>query len=110
LVTANDITNGKPHPDPYLKGASKLGFSPSDCVVLEDVPAGVRSGKTAGAKVIAFTTTVESAVLRRSGADWVLQSCADITLAAPAEPTRRLSPHHLRSDDKKLTLSLHLPG
>jgi mannitol-1-/sugar-/sorbitol-6-phosphatase len=110
LVTANDITNGKPHPDPYLKGASKLGFSPSDCVVLEDVPAGVRSGKTAGAKVIAFTTTVESAVLRRSGADWVLQSCADITLAAPAEPTRRLSTHHLRSDDKKLTLSLHLPG
>jgi beta-phosphoglucomutase-like phosphatase (HAD superfamily) len=91
-----------------LKGASKLGFSPSDCVVLEDVPAGVRSGKAAGAKVIAFTTTVESAVLRQSGADWVLQSCADIALAAPAGRTRR--PHHLRSNGKKLTLSLHLPG
>ena len=48
-----DITNGKPHPDPYLKGASKLGFSPSNFVVVEDVPAGVRSGKAAGAKIIA---------------------------------------------------------
>src|SRR5690349_1801093 len=52
LVTSNDITNGKPHPDPYLKGASKLGFQARDCVVIEDVPAGVRSGKMAGAKVI----------------------------------------------------------
>jgi len=95
LVTSNDITNGKPHPDPYLKGASKLGFLPSDCVVLEDVPAGVRSGKAAGAKVIAFTTTVEASVLREGGADWVLQSCADIGLL---------------SNHKKLTLSLHLPG
>lgn len=95
LVTSNDITNGKPHPDPYLKGASKLGFSPSDCVVLEDVPAGVRSGKAAGAKVIAFTTTVESAVLRESGADWVLRSCADIGLF---------------SNSRKLTLALHLSG
>jgi mannitol-1-/sugar-/sorbitol-6-phosphatase len=110
LVTSNDITNGKPHPDPYLKGASKLGFSPLDCVVLEDVPAGVRSGKAAGARVIAFTTTVEPAVLRQSGADWVLQSCADITLASPAGRTRRPSLHHLTSNGKKLALSLHLPG
>lgn len=95
LVTANDITNGKPHPDPYLKGASKLGFSPSNCVVVEDVPAGVRSGKAAGAKIIAFTTTVESVVLRESGADWVLRSCADIRLLSNA---------------KKLTLVLHEPS
>jgi sugar-phosphatase len=95
LVTSNDITNGKPHPDPYLKGASKLGFSPSDCVVVEDVPAGVRSGKAAGATVIAFTTTVEASVLREAGADWVLQSCADIRLLSTV---------------KQLTLGLHLPS
>ncbi len=110
LVTSNDIANGKPHPDPYLKGASKLGFSPADCVVLEDVPAGVRSGKAAGAKVIAFTTTVESAVLRQSGADWVLQSCADVAVAAPAGQMRGPSPHRLRPKSEKLTLFLHLPG
>jgi len=80
LITSNDITNGKPHPDPYLKGASKLGFRASACVVVEDVPAGVRAGKMAGAKVIGFTTTVEAVSLRQAGADWVLRSCADIRL------------------------------
>lgn len=81
LITSNDITHGKPNPEPYLKGAAKLGFPASDCVVVEDVPAGVRAGKAAGAKIIAFTTTVEAAPLREAGADWVLRSCADIHLA-----------------------------
>ena len=80
LITSNDITNGKPHPDPYLKGAAKLGFPASECVVVEDVPAGVRAGKMAGARVIAFTTTVEAINLRQAGAEWVLSSCADIRL------------------------------
>lgn len=80
LITSNDIIHGKPHPDPYLKGASVLGFSPADCIVLEDVPAGVRSGKAAGARVIGFKTTVQEAVLREAGADWVLNHCADIHL------------------------------
>ena len=80
LITSNDITNGKPHPDPYVKGAAKLGVSPAECVVVEDVPAGVRSGKAAGARVMAFTTTVGASVLLEAGANWVLQSCADISL------------------------------
>jgi len=80
LITSNDITNGKPHPDPYLKGASVLGFPAADCIVLEDVPAGVRSGKAAGARVIAFKTTVQEPVLREAGADWILNNCADIRL------------------------------
>jgi sugar-phosphatase len=78
LITSNDITLGKPHPEPYLKGASVLGFPPTECIVLEDVPAGVRAGKAAGAKVIAFPTTVSESTLRDAGADWVLNSCADI--------------------------------
>lgn len=80
LITSNDITHGKPHPEPYLKGASVLGFPPQECVVLEDVPAGVRAGKAAGAKVIAFLTTVQESVLREAGADWVLNGCSDIRL------------------------------
>jgi mannitol-1-/sugar-/sorbitol-6-phosphatase len=80
LITSNDILNGKPHPEPYLKGAAKLGFRASECVVVEDVPAGVRAGKMAGARVIAFTTTVEAVNLRQAGADLVLSSCADIRL------------------------------
>src|SRR5580658_9521855 len=80
LITSNDITQGKPHPEPYLKGASVLGFPAAECIVLEDVPAGVRSGKAAGAKVIAFKTTVQEPALREAGADWVLNNCADIRL------------------------------
>jgi sugar-phosphatase len=80
MITSNDITHGKPHPEPYLKGAALLGFSANDCVVFEDVPAGVRSGKQSGAKVIAFTTTVPKPVLEEAGANWLLRNCADVHL------------------------------
>ncbi|MGA2100557.1 MAG: HAD family hydrolase [Candidatus Sulfotelmatobacter sp.] len=80
LITSNDITHGKPHPEPYLKGASILGFPAANCIVLEDVPAGVRAGKSAGSRVAGFTTTVEESALREAGADWVLNGCADIRL------------------------------
>ena len=78
FVTANDITHGKPHPEPYLKGASKLGLKPQDCVVLEDVPAGIQAGKSAGMRVIAMRTTLDEAALREAGADWVIDSCASL--------------------------------
>lgn len=80
LISSNDINHGKPHPEPYLKGASVLGFPAAECIVLEDVPAGVRAGKAAGAKVIAFKTTVQESVLREAGADWILNNCSDIRL------------------------------
>ncbi len=57
MITSSDITNGKPHPEPYIKGALALGFAAADCIVVEDVPAGIRSGKAAGGRVIALRTT-----------------------------------------------------
>ncbi len=80
LITSNDITHGKPNPEPYLKGAAILGFPSAECIVLEDVPAGVRSGKSAGSRVVAFTTTVGKPELLAAGANWVLGGCADIRL------------------------------
>jgi mannitol-1-/sugar-/sorbitol-6-phosphatase len=80
MITSNDIIHGKPHPEPYIKGASVLGFPAAECIVVEDVPAGVTAGKAAGAKVIAFTTTVQEFALREAGADWVLNGCGDIRL------------------------------
>jgi len=85
LITSNDITHGKPHPEPYLKAAKILGFPATGCVIFEDVPAGIRSGKAAGGKVIAFTTTVPEPALREAGADWVLNNCADVRLASANE-------------------------
>jgi sugar-phosphatase len=78
FVTSNDIVKGKPDPEPYIKGAALLGLSPMECVVVEDVPAGIRSGKGAGARVIAFTTTVAPGELRAAGADWILPNCGAI--------------------------------
>ena len=80
MITSTDIQHGKPNPEPYLKGASVLGFPAQECIVAEDVPAGVRAGKSAGASVIAFTTTVGTGSLKEAGADWVLKKCAGIRL------------------------------
>jgi len=57
LVTADDVVDGKPHPEPYLKGAKGLGVAPELCVVFEDAPAGIRAAHAAGMRVIALTTT-----------------------------------------------------
>lgn len=57
LVTADDVTIGKPNPMPYLVGADRLGFAAGRCLVLEDAPAGITSGLAAGAVVLGLRTT-----------------------------------------------------
>jgi len=78
LVTSNDITNGKPHPEPFLQGAKLLGFAPPQCVVFEDAPAGIRAGKAAGMRVIALQTTEQDNFLRQAGADWIVADCSSV--------------------------------
>jgi sugar-phosphatase len=78
MITSSDVKIGKPDPEPYLKAAAKLGFAASDCIVVEDVPAGIRAGKAAGARVIAFLTTMARRDLDDAGANWIVQNCADI--------------------------------
>jgi len=78
MVTSTDVKIGKPDPEPYLKAAAKLGFSPADCVVIEDAPAGIRAGKSAGARVIALLTTMTRPELESAAADWIVKGCADI--------------------------------
>src|SRR5579862_1283562 len=78
FVTADDISNGKPDPEPYLRGASLLGVVASACVVVEDVPAGIRAGRSAGARVIALRTTVSDQELSGAGANWIVNTCAYI--------------------------------
>ena len=80
LVTSNDIQRGKPDPEPYIKGAQILGLSPADCIVIEDAPAGIQSGKAAGSRVIALRTTTPDFALRAAGADWIVTDCSAISL------------------------------
>ena len=55
LVTANQVTRGKPHPEPFLAGAALLGFTPEECVVFEDSSSGAQAGRAAGCTVVATT-------------------------------------------------------
>jgi sugar-phosphatase len=57
MITANEVAQGKPNPEPYLAGAALLGFAPETCLVFEDAPSGIRSAKTAGMTVIGVPTT-----------------------------------------------------
>lgn len=56
-VFFDDVVKGKPHPDPYLLGLERLNLPASSALVLEDAPAGIKSGKAAGINVIAMVTT-----------------------------------------------------
>ena len=57
LVVAEDVTRGKPDPEPYLLAARQLGVDPARCVVFEDAPAGLQAGRAAGMITVALATT-----------------------------------------------------
>ena len=79
LVSADDVTQGKPHPEPYLLGAELLGFKPADCLVIEDAPAGIEAAHAAGMKAIGLTSTYSLAELYQ--ADAVIQSLRSLSLS-----------------------------
>jgi mannitol-1-/sugar-/sorbitol-6-phosphatase len=91
LVTSTDVKNGKPDPEPYMKGAAILGFPQQECVVVEDVPAGIRSGKASGARVIALRTTMPDFELKKAGPDWIVKDCSAITLAPSTDNKHSLT-------------------
>jgi len=68
LVTSDDVVNGKPHPEPYLKGAERLGFAPAECLVIEDAPAGIQSARAGGMKVVGLASTYRADALAHADA------------------------------------------
>jgi sugar-phosphatase len=68
LVTADDVKQGKPSPDPYLLAAARMELAPSACVVVEDSPPGIESARASGMRVIALTTTHKGVDLAGSDA------------------------------------------
>ncbi len=68
LVTADEVSNGKPHPEPYLKGAQLLDCDPVDCLVIEDAPAGIQSAHAGGMKAIAVASTFPASELHAADA------------------------------------------
>ncbi|HEX8541087.1 MAG TPA: HAD-IA family hydrolase [Pseudomonas sp.] len=59
LITAEDVSQGKPAPDCFLLAAKRLGVAPADCLVFEDAPAGIAAAEAAGASVMVITATHE---------------------------------------------------
>lgn len=70
VVTGNDVNEGKPSPEPYLKAVGMLKLEKDECIVIENAPLGVESAKRAGLFCIAIPTYVEAHKLK--GADVVL--------------------------------------
>jgi sugar-phosphatase len=85
LVSADDVVNGKPSPEPFLKGAELLGFAAKDCLVFEDAPTGIAAARAARMKVLALRTTYPPDQL--TGADAVLTSLADLNAALNKDGT-----------------------
>ena len=79
MITAFDVVHGKPDPEPYLKAWERSGLTKEQCVVIENAPLGVQSGKAAGLTVYAVNTGVLSNEdLEQAGADRVFNSMAEL--------------------------------
>ena len=78
ILTGDDVTKGKPDPEIYLKAAEKLGVLPQHCLVLEDAPLGVLSGKRAGAACIAVLSQ-HTKGFEFKEADLVVESLSEVT-------------------------------
>ena len=68
LVSADDVTKGKPDPEPYLKGAQLMKVDLAKCIVIEDAPNGIRAGRAAGIRVIGVGTTYPVSELKEANA------------------------------------------
>lgn len=88
LIAGDDVVNGKPHPEPYQKGAKILGYSSEECVVVEDAPTGVGSGVAAGSRVLGVLGTHGAAELYGAGASFVAGSLAEVAVDVLADGLR----------------------
>ncbi len=77
VVTADDVSFGKPNPETVLTAARKLGCKPEECLVIEDAPLGIAAAKNAGMKCIAITTTHSAGELKE--ADKIIRSFDELS-------------------------------
>src|SRR6266513_1262519 len=76
LISADDVKRGKPDPEPYLTAAAKLGFSPHDCIVIEDAPYGIQAAHSGGMQAIAVAGTYPIEQLH--GAEFLVRNVGEI--------------------------------
>lgn len=89
FVTVDDVVQGKPHPEPFLLAASRLGVDPARCLVVEDAPAGIAAARAAGCAVLALTGTTAEGEL---SADLVVDGLDAVRVEVGASGVLRLAP------------------
>ncbi|MBP6745419.1 HAD-IA family hydrolase, partial [bacterium] len=89
FITADDVTLGKPNPEPYILAANRLGLEPKDCVVFEDSPNGIKAAKQAGMRVIAVA--VRSADHNITEADYVVHDLTWVTVRVKPDSSLELT-------------------
>jgi mannitol-1-/sugar-/sorbitol-6-phosphatase len=82
-ITSDIVVNGKPDPEPYLKGVGLLGLAAEDCLVIEDAESGATAGKAAGCKVLG--TTFSHAIESLTAADWIVDSLEHVSVTVLPE-------------------------
>ncbi|PFG37282.1 sugar-phosphatase [Flavimobilis soli] len=79
MVTVDDVTHGKPDPEPFARGAAVMGTTPRRCLAVEDAPAGLASARSAGCTTLGVASTHPLAAL---DADTTVAALTDVGLAA----------------------------
>ncbi len=106
LVAAEDVEYGKPDPEPYIRGAQKLGCTPSACLVIENAPLGISSAKAAGMSVVAITSTLAPYHLRQAefivSDFWELRRRFPAFVSALERPARADQPQIARPQEDYL--------
>ncbi|KAI8323277.1 HAD-superfamily hydrolase, subfamily IA, variant 3 [Martensiomyces pterosporus] len=80
MVSAKDVTRGKPDPECYRAGAKHLGVDPEEAVVFEDAVNGVKAGHAAGATVVAILTSTDEKELRAAGAQHAIKDFSSVSV------------------------------
>ncbi|MGT2427064.1 HAD family hydrolase [Amnibacterium kyonggiense] len=100
LVTASDTALGKPHPDPYLAAAARLGVPSEQCLVVEDAVAGVTAGRAAGARTLGVLGSVPAHEL---GADAVVADLTGVRVEREGDLLRVVVDQPVEEPDRKMS-------
>ena len=79
IVTGDQVTHTKPHPEPYLTAAQKLTVKPDECIVIENAPSGITAAKQAGMYCIAVKTTIQDEQYLKN-ADLIVEDISEIAI------------------------------
>ncbi len=88
IISADEVSRGKPHPEPYIAGAAAIGFPAGECLVFEDAPSGIRSAQAAGATAIGVSTTYTAEEIAFAGL--VIPSLAAVRMRVEERAQLRL--------------------